>query len=148
MPIENHDYIIQIEPSAILWRYINFKKFISLLEKKCLFFCRSDKFSDPFEGTIPKKEFEYRPITYQQMCNYYNIPFRIEKFNRNEEITIDFNKRTRMGTVVNSWHINNHESDSMWRLYLKSNEGVAIQTNHQRLLNSFLMTPESIYPRK
>ena len=29
---------------------------------------------------------------------------------------------------VNCWHINDYESAAMWRLYLKSDEGIAIQT--------------------
>jgi len=148
MPIEYHDYLIQIEPDTVLWRYMDFDKFLSLLETRCLFFCRADKFSDPFEGTTPKREVEYRPVSYQQICEFYKTPFDLNKFNKNEASTIDFNKRTRIGTIVNSWHINNHESEPMWRLYLKTNEGVAIQTNSERIINSFKETEQAIYPSK
>jgi len=147
MSIEHHDDLIQIEPNAILWRYINIEKFFSLLKTKSLF-CRSDKFSDPFEGTSPKKEVEYRPTTFQQICRFYNIPFSTEKFNEVEAKKIDFNRRTRIGTIVNCWHINNYESDTMWQLYLKTNEGVAIQSNPKRIFNSFIETKESIYSSK
>ena len=148
MPIESHEYVIPIEPDAILWRYMNFKKFLSLLTTKSLFFCRADKFPDPFEGTYPRKEVEYRPENYRQICNFYNIPFDLDKCNKHIDEIVDFNKRTRMATVINSWHINTHESDNMWRLYLKTDEGVAIQTKPQRLLNSLQETQESIYPSK
>jgi len=148
MPIENHDDLIPIEPDALLWRYMNISKFLSLLKTKSIFFCRSDMFIDPFEGTIPKKEVEARPHTYQQICKFFNIQFRPEKFNEVESKKIDFHKRTRMGTVINCWHIGNYESDTMWRLYLKTTEGVAIQSSPQHIFNSFQETQEPIYSSK
>ena len=39
--------------NAVLWRYIDFTKFVSLLDRKALFFVRADKLGDPFEGTLP-----------------------------------------------------------------------------------------------
>lgn len=148
MPIEHHDYLIPIDTKAILWRYMDFNKFISLLETESLFFCRADKFSDPFEGTIPKKEAEYRESSFRQIIDAYNEPFKTDKFNKWEAESIDFIKRTRIGTVINCWHINNYESDSMWRLYLKTNEGVAVQTTPQRLFDSFIQAQDKIFPSK
>jgi hypothetical protein len=37
---------------------------------------------------------------------------------------------------VNCWHMNEHESLAMWRLY--SREGIAIRSTYQRLVNSFV----------
>ena len=37
---------------AILWRYMDFTKYVSLLEKRALFFARADKLEDPFEGYL------------------------------------------------------------------------------------------------
>lgn len=36
-----------------IWRYMDFTKFVSLLDKKTLYFTRSDKFDDKFEGATP-----------------------------------------------------------------------------------------------
>ena len=38
------------EDTAILRKYMSFEKFVNLLSTKSLFFTRSDKFDDPFEG--------------------------------------------------------------------------------------------------
>ncbi len=38
-----------------IWRYMDFTKFVNLLDTKSLFFVRSDKFDDPFEGLYPEK---------------------------------------------------------------------------------------------
>lgn len=37
-------------------------------------------------------------------------------------------RRARDLMYVSSWHMNEHESTAMWRLYLKSDEGLAIRT--------------------
>lgn len=49
---------------------------------------------------------------------------------------------------VNCWHLNDVESAAMWRLYLKSNEGVAVQTTFTRLCKSFEPARESIFVGK
>ncbi len=38
--------------------------------------------------------------------------------------------------AVNCWHMNEHESAAMWKLYLKSDEGIAVQSTYNKLLNS------------
>jgi hypothetical protein len=57
----------------------------------------------------------------------------------------DTNKQWPRYTAINCWHLNNHESAAMWRLYLKSNEGIAIQTTYQKLRDSFSAAQEDIY---
>lgn len=41
---------------------------------------------------------------------------------------------------VSCWHINEHESAAMWKLYLKSDEGVAIQSTLPRLKKGLAAT--------
>lgn len=127
MPVIYHKNMIPIEDNALLWRYMNLDKFESLLKEKALFFCRADKFSDPFEGSVPIKEAIYRDSKSNNKLGYLHTHLEMKMF-----------------TVVNCWHINNVESDAMWQLYLKSNEGVAIQTTYKKLYNSFSLTPENI----
>lgn len=50
---ENWEFHDPPPSEAILWRYMDFTKFVSLLEKSALFFARADKLDDPFEGFIP-----------------------------------------------------------------------------------------------
>ncbi|HLN88509.1 MAG TPA: hypothetical protein VK253_00420, partial [Candidatus Binatia bacterium] len=45
---------------TLLWRYMSFTKFVPLLEKRALFFCRSDKIGDPFEGSSPRQNVDNR----------------------------------------------------------------------------------------
>ncbi len=41
--------------------------------------------------------------------------------------------------------MNNFESAAMWRLYLKSNEGIAIQSSYARLRDSFKVTDTRVF---
>jgi len=43
----------------------------------------------------------------------------------------------RRYVFVNPWHKNEFESAAMWKLYLKSEEGVAIRTTVERLKHAF-----------
>lgn len=36
-----------------IWRYMSLAKFMSLLDTRALFFARSDRLGDPFEGSYP-----------------------------------------------------------------------------------------------
>jgi len=46
---------------------------------------------------------------------------------------------------LNCWHVDPHESAAMWRLYLKSNEGIAIESSVGQLRESFSQHTEKIH---
>src|SRR5262249_51543031 len=48
----------------------------------------------------------------------------------------EFWKKQRQRYVVNCWHQNDHESAAMWKLYLKSDEGVAVASSPEKLRDS------------
>jgi hypothetical protein len=104
-----------------IWRYMDFAKLISILDSKSLYFTRPDKFQDMFEGSIPKKNYEARKRTFWASDAIGWILKQFCKFH-----------------AVNCWHMNEHESAAMWKLYLKSNEGVAIQSTYSNLKDSFI----------
>ena len=101
-----------------IWRYMDFTKFISLLDTSKLFFTRADQFEDPFEGSLPKK----------------NVELRSQYTNHDERSKIT--KHWPRCIAVNCWHENEHESAAMWKLYLKSGEGVAIQSTYGKFKHS------------
>ena len=104
-----------------LWRYLDFTKFVSLLDTKALFFARIDTLEDPFEGTL------FRAI--EDRCS--------------PEIIRDVEKLRRW-VGVNCWHANNYESDAMWKMY-GAKTGVAIRTTCQGLINSFTGTSSAVH---
>jgi hypothetical protein len=60
----------------------------------------------------------------------------------------DVHRKFRRAFIVNCWHINEGESDAMWRLYFKTNEGVAIQSSIKSLTSSLKDYGEEIYLSK
>ncbi|ASQ10625.1 hypothetical protein CDO22_10890 [Sinorhizobium meliloti] len=127
------------EPSddAKIWRYMDLAKLFSLLDSESLYFTRIDKFEDPFEGVIP-------PASIAALRQYASTlpPNERDKFLRGVE---SIGTRLPIRLIgVNCWHLNDYESAAMWRLYLKSNEGVAIQSTHRKLKES-LTCEEQVY---
>lgn len=98
-----------------VWRYMDLPKFINLLQTKSIYFHRSDKFSDPFEGSTPKALVDLRQESYGSSDKYLNIHSK-------------FIEEVRKFTFVSCWHLNEHESAAMWDLYGRSNKGIAIKT--------------------
>jgi len=79
------------------------------------------------------------------LCRNENDP---EKAQKAVKEMSDFFRRKKRSTVGNCWHVNNNESDAMWRIYLKVNEGTAIQSNINRISTASEIAPEPIYARK
>lgn len=114
------------DENVTIWRYVDFIKFVDLLENQCLFFARADKLGDDFEGSCPKA----------------NIKYRLKEFRIAADVEANdisaFYKWLREFTAVNCWYINEYESAAMWTLYLKSNEGIALWSSYRRLRDSFI----------
>lgn len=149
MIFENdHPALIQPNEDDSIWRYMSLDKFESSIKKKAIFFCRVDRFSDPFEGSIPIKEAAYRIISQEEISNFYGNSFDKNGAEENIKALAETHKKFKKATIVNCWHINENESDGMWRLYLKSNEGVAIKSTVAKIIKSFEKTKENIYISK
>lgn len=115
-----------------VWRYMDLSKFLSLLETSSLYFTRSDKFIDPYEGSIPKLNTDSISNVFSEFDNSNEM--------RNELINL-FNV-TRKMTLINCWYLSEYESDAMWQIY--SNNGIAIQTTYNKLKESFNKSIEDI----
>lgn len=134
---EHPIFIPPPNPEQIIWRYLDFTKFVDLLNTASLYFTRTDFFEDIFEGSIPKKTVEWRDNQEWQniLANPGYVPINWSKhfFSQRKEI------------AINCWHMNDHESEAMWKLYLQSNEGIAIQSKYSLLKGSFDDTGISIH---
>jgi hypothetical protein len=113
--------------NARIWRYMDFQKFVSLLDKQALFFGKVQMLQDNYEGTLPLfvKLVKARTSKLFSSDNTYH---------KNLD---DFLKLLRATTLVNTWHINEVESAAMWHLYSNNNAGIAIQSTYERLSESF-----------
>lgn len=112
-----------------IWRYLDFTKFISLLDSECLFMSRIDLLGDDYEGSYP--------------ANYLRSADEMYGLHTDSLVR----QKLRKHVAINCWHRNEYESAAMWSLYLKSDEGVAIQSNEALLVEElFRGAPEGYLP--
>lgn len=148
-----------IAKDAFLWRYMSLDKLINLLDTQKLFFTPAYSYldSDPFEGLPPKiisiilKEICLKESFKQkEFLDYLNENLRPglkpeglklldDALSRIDEFPKQMEKiyfRILKSTVINCWHLNECESEAMWRLYSDNNKGIVIQTTLQDLADS------------
>jgi len=120
------------DESTKIWRYVDFAKFVSILEEKTLFFTDYKQFDDPAEGCFPYENI----IKMSQVIRHVNKDITLEK-----SIEMAENHYRKLKEVIhrageyfiNCWHMNNEESLAMWELYSDMNKGIAIQSTFKNL---------------
>jgi len=118
---ESHRDLEQPPNGAVkVWRYMDFTKLVSLIDSRCLFFSRADQLGDPFEGSYPRSNVKARLAG-----THWLFPDNEPVLPALSLMMKKLNKEWPMHLAVNCWHMNEHESAAMWKLYLKStaNEG-------------------------
>lgn len=103
-----------------IWRYMDFTKFVSMLENKGLFLSRADNLGDPFEGSYSRGNEQ------QWFLESEVSPEVIHMLRENSSWQ-------RQWIFINCWHMNECESAAMWNLYAKTNEAIAIRSTFQKL---------------
>jgi len=122
-----------------IWRYMDFTKFVAMLESDSLYFARADCLGDPFEAAYTKPMVE----------KYYVAKGETKEQEKDGKafnaLVLNLAKNWLKSFYVNYWHINSGESAAMWKLYLKSDEGLAIQSTISRLIESANKSGETIH---
>lgn len=113
-------YVKQPDPSQVIWRYLDFPKFMSMLDSSSIFFCQGNLFDDPLEGVLPS---EYVPKgshleNYLKTSNFYTHPMAY-----------------RATTLISCWSMNDTEASLMWGKYAP-NCGIAIKTTIKKLIEN------------
>ena len=119
---KRHPAINTPPDDTVIWRYMDFTKFIDLLDRQTLWFSRADKLSDPFEGisTVAALQ-KFARMAQQYMPTYEAI---------GGDNLIAFREFFRRATFfVSCWNMKEEESFPMWRTYVGSAEGVAIKSS-------------------
>lgn len=115
-----------------VWRYMDFIKFVWMLDKQCLYFCNADilRKDDPFEGS-------YQPDKLLKELSTSKAKNLVKKM-----------KSCGPPLTVNCWHLSDFESVAMWRLYSENNKGIAIQSTFEALVKVFKEFPDDVYMGK
>lgn len=123
-----------------LWRYMDFAKFINILESQSLYFPNIYSFEDALEGAHNAlgKDDHY-DLNKGEIVNT-NIPTtprHIENSVKLKAYLNMLNKEMIESFGIQCWRISDYESHAMWKVFLSSNEGVAIKTDLETLKGIF-----------
>jgi hypothetical protein len=142
-------------PETKLWRYMDFAKFVALLEAGALHFARADLLGDPFEGA--SGIVEQRPRWDEYYLNFFRTAMRTlpEQSEPPDEAHVEkeaarllrdislIAERERQRSFVSCWHANENESEALWRLYCSPPmPGVAIGTTSADLVDALGDDPQ------
>jgi Protein of unknown function (DUF2971) len=130
-----------------IWQYMELAEFVSMLNRKALFFVKANKLRDPYEGIIPqysnmirsKRENEEQKQYFQSVYESNNGISR-----KVAQTMIEQFQMYRQLVLINPWHYNEYESAAMWSLYSHENAGIAIQSTTKRLSDCFNDNNEDI----
>ncbi|WP_117161356.1 DUF2971 domain-containing protein [Paraliobacillus sp. X-1268] len=131
--IHNFNEDESLSPQTNLWKFMNFSKFVSLLEKSSVYFSKPGSFNDPYEGSYSSSDL-FRILGEGDYYDEENDEYRIDEDKIND--LYEKNQMELDYVGVSCWHLNNEESAAMWDLYCSSGEGVAIRTTLKNIMYS------------
>jgi hypothetical protein len=114
------------DPGESLWRFMDFTKFMSLLERAALYFSSARKFLDvdPFEGSYPREN----SLTEQARRTGMDLAGII---------------RARASLLdryfINCWHLSESESAALWVLYGPRQSAIAVRSTFSALRKSIVV---------
>ncbi len=141
MPYEAHDVDTPQDDALALWRYMDFTKFVSLLEDRAVYFAqlavRAE--DDPFEGSLSQPTIkEFVAAAKNEGLSPVDTEGRVRT-------TLQTYGMARTLLYANCWHQNTVESAAMWKLYLQSGEGIAIRSSVGQLKASFAKSGRPVH---
>jgi hypothetical protein len=139
--------------AAPIWRYMSFAKLCSLLQRKELYFCSPAVLAqdDPYEGqpayiSIASVSNDINNRTDAEIQQLTKSSFKsshvLMKYLASRGMTFQSYLRERTdafmrANFVNCWHMNDSESQAMWKIYAGDGTGVAIQSTVAALKRAF-----------
>lgn len=134
---DNHPSLDHDVPmDAVLWRYMDFPKFVSMLKERALWFSRADLLGDPLEGSFTRARAIAREELLENPPEGRTRDELADVFRHNTRITAE----QLLQIYVNCWHRGTHESMALWRGYGGGPFAIAVRTNFGLL--------DTLLPRK
>lgn len=143
---EETDFLEAPDDTAVLWRYMDFTKFLWTLENGQLFFPRAATLPDRFEATLTEVRWWETEAGRAVFDADTGLPTQLDD-SRWDVIAEDTQRSQlliREQGFVNCWHESPHDSAAMWDTYLTGNDGVAMCTTTDRFRCAFEPWQEAI----
>jgi hypothetical protein len=138
---------ISVPDAQMVWRYMDFAKFASMLQQRGLYFPKAAELEDKFEGAAGNadREAQWDAFYYEHFRRVvttpppgYPVPIMtdddIDREAKRLLRSIKASGENARSSLVSCWHANTVESEALWRLYCPPpTAGVAIRTNVGKL---------------
>lgn len=127
-------------------KYLDLTKYVSLLQKKALFFCRLDKLEDKFEGTTskPNRELRIKRLQHLRNSRYFNVEMTDDDIIKSVNEQYEFEKNIKGITCINCWNKKTNESTALWKIYSSFTNGIMLKSTVNKLKKSLEKTAEDI----
>ena len=110
--------VLPDDPDTTVWHYMDLRKFHFLVDKRALYFRRSDLLQDKFEGTYSRRQITWL----EEVCD----PSL-------DETERERRSRARRRTYLSCWCMSEYDLDLMWKAYVRRPPGVALRSSIRRL---------------
>src|SRR6185437_696648 len=132
-------HTLTLADNLCVWRYLTFPSFVSVLQRRELFFAKLSKLAerDPYEGKFPIE-------VLTDLAARYRPEHDRNRFPDGQTFARAIEEKNRQRRAVNCWHMSENESDAMWKLY-SGERGLAIRTTLGRLKQSFARDERPVY---
>jgi hypothetical protein len=143
---EPHDpFLDRPSGDASLWRYLDFAKFVDMLDRETLFFARADTMIDPWEGGIGELGLEAHLAHYRELLTsplpdgYEHVRWDEDELRSSYIAELELARRR---TYLSCWHMAEYESAAMWSVYAGQDRGIAVRSTFERLEACLHLEPE------
>lgn len=128
MPYLSHKQLIPISLSQVVFRYMDFPKYVWMIQNKMLYFPSLEQLasSDPWEGCHSKLNFQDLLIYEIPLPGGDNMKWTRPELSKGA-------LEARKNLFANCWHMNDSESDAQWRIYGGNANSLAIVSSGERL---------------
>lgn len=120
MPFLEHDLSKDLNESDTIWRYLNFYKFMSLIQFEQLYFTRLDKFESDFEGMYSNPRLKVNVVD-----------IRINQDQNDLEIDNPLLIKRSFELLSEQLETSTREQAKVQRQCAFTNVGIVVNMNHQ-----------------
>lgn len=137
--IRNEVFVPPDECGTVIWRYMDFAKYVSFLQHRGLFFPRASHLQDLFEGSYPKATVSLRAsdLGASGVALVASGAFLEDR--------AKFFQWIRHRVFINSWYMCDYESEAMWQLYANDRDAVCVKSTFGRLYKCIDQIDTDVY---
>jgi len=135
MPYKEHERLKTPADKNIIWRYMDFTKFVAMLDGSSLYFSSATKLREQDPGEASFCHFISKKLK-QHMAKNNQLKNNIVK-----PLLHDLNATL---VYVNCWHLSDCESAALWKLYSKGDDVITIKSSVGKLKKAISKCPENV----